>query len=224
MPYLTTTMLEQESTWFFTAWQPQIASSGAFDTWIGTVVTRVGNHTQWRVGAGLYGTGDPVVQGVLQEAELCLGQYYLCLASAAIADTSDDVTTVPMIAHGQNLRADAAVYLQRYNDILAPYDTPSAAPAGRSPLPWPARRSPRRCRSSSPRSIGRGRGNRSERHLNTNTPRGHPEDTKRTRREPQMDADKRGSMPTFGMPCPIRVHPRPSAVSSAGTSCLPGAL
>src|SRR5438552_17090675 len=108
MPFLTTTMLEQECTWFFTAWQPQIASSGAFDTWIGTVVTRAGNHTKWRVGAALYGTTDPVVQGVLQEAELCLGQYYLCLASAAIADTSDDVTTVPAIAHRQDLRADAA--------------------------------------------------------------------------------------------------------------------
>lgn len=128
MAYLTTTMLEQEAAWFFTAWQPQIASGAAFDTWIGGVVTRVGNHTKWRVGAALYGTADPVVQGVLQEAELCLGQYYLCLASAAIADTSDDVTTVPMIAHGQNLRADAAAYLQRYNQILAPYDTALGRP------------------------------------------------------------------------------------------------
>jgi hypothetical protein len=122
MAYLTTTILEQESTWFFTAWQPQIASSGAFDTWIGTVVTRVANHTQWRVGAALYTTTDPVIQGVLQEAELCLAQYYLCLASAAIADTSDDVTTVPMIAHGKNLREDANAYMARYNQILAPYD------------------------------------------------------------------------------------------------------
>src|SRR5438552_2846731 len=128
MAYLTTTMLEQESSWFFTAWQPQIASSGAFDTWIGTVVTRAGNHTRWRVGATLYGTSDTVVQGVLQEAELCLGQYYLCLASAAIADTSDDVTTVPMIAHGKNLRDDATAYLQRYNNILAPYDTTLSRP------------------------------------------------------------------------------------------------
>jgi hypothetical protein len=123
MAFLTTTILEQESTWFFTAWQPQIASAAAFDTWIGTLVTRVGNHTKWRVGAALYGTTDPVISSVLQEAELCLGQYYLCLASAAIADTSDDVTTVPMIAHGQNLRADAAEYLRRYNEILAAYDT-----------------------------------------------------------------------------------------------------
>src|SRR5438105_2037054 len=81
--YLTTTILEQESTWFFTAWQPQIASSAAFDTWIGTVVNRAANHTQWRVGAALYGTANLVIQGVLQEAELCLAQYYLCLASAA---------------------------------------------------------------------------------------------------------------------------------------------
>ncbi len=128
MAYLTTTILEQESTWFFTAWQPQIASSGAFDTWIGTLVTRVGNHTAWRAGAANYaGTGDPsvstaVAQAVLQEAELCLAQYYLCLASAAIADTSDDVTTVPAIAHGSNLRADAVSYLARYDRIMAAFD------------------------------------------------------------------------------------------------------
>ena len=122
MAYLTTTILEQESTWFFTAWQPQIASEAAFDTWIGGVVTRAGQHTHWRVGDAVYNTADVLLQAVLQEAELCLGRYYLCLASAAIADTSDDVTTVPAIAHGANLRADAAAYLARYDDILAPYD------------------------------------------------------------------------------------------------------
>jgi hypothetical protein len=128
MAYLTTTILEQEATWFFTAWQPQIASSAAFDTWIGGVVTRVGQHTHWRVGDAVYNTGSVLIQAVLQEAELCLGQYYLCLASAAIADTSDDVTTVPMIAHGANLRLDAAAYMGRYNEILAPYDTALGRP------------------------------------------------------------------------------------------------
>jgi hypothetical protein len=123
MAYLTTTILEQESSWFFTAWQPQIASSSTFDTWIGTIVTRVGNHTHWRVGDATYNTTNTLVQAVLQEAELCLAQYYLCLASAAIADTSDDVTTVPAVAHGNNLRQDANEYLLRYNEILAPYDT-----------------------------------------------------------------------------------------------------
>ena len=122
MAYLTTTILEQEATWFFTAWQPQIASSAAFDAWIGGIVTRVGQHTHWRVGDATYNTSNPLIQAVLQEAELCLGQYYLCLASAAIADTSDDVTTVPMIAHGKNLRDDANEYMVRYNEILAPYD------------------------------------------------------------------------------------------------------
>lgn len=127
-------MLEQESTWFFTAWQPQITSEAAFDTWIGTLVTRVGNHTAWRAGALNYaGTGDPsvataVAQAVLQEAELCLAQYYLCLASAAIADTSDDVTTVPAIAHGLNLRLDADAYMLRYNEIMAPFDQPQGRP------------------------------------------------------------------------------------------------
>src|SRR6266571_604006 len=133
MAYLTTTILEQESTWFFTAWQPQIASSAAFDAWIGGVVTRVGQHTHWRVGDATYNTSNPLVQAVLQEAELCLGQYYLCLASAAIADTSDDVTTVPMIAHGKNLRDDATAYLQRYNAILAPYDTNLGRPGSAQP-------------------------------------------------------------------------------------------
>lgn len=154
MAYLTTTILEQEASWFFVAWQPQIASQSDFDTWIGTVVARVANHTQWRVGAAVYGSSDAVTQGVLQEAELCLAQYYLCLASAAIADTSDDVTTVPMVAHGNNLRADAAAYMERYNQILAPYDqsygraqwaqpvalagspTPEAVPQFLSPIDW----------------------------------------------------------------------------------------
>src|SRR5687767_5067384 len=83
MAYLTRVGLEQEATWWFTAWQPQIGSAAAFDAWIDTVVTRVAQHTKWRVGAGVYGTTDAVVQDVLKEAELCLAQYYLCLASAA---------------------------------------------------------------------------------------------------------------------------------------------
>src|SRR5690348_13946192 len=106
MAYLTRAMLEQESTWYFTAWQPQIASAGAFDTWIDALVGRVANHTQWRVGTAAYGTSDPLTQEILKEAELALGQYYLCLASAAIADTSDDATTVPALASGPKLLAD----------------------------------------------------------------------------------------------------------------------
>jgi hypothetical protein len=122
MAYLTRAILEQESTWYFTAWQPQIGSQAAFDTWIDTVVTRVANHTKWRVGATLYGTTDPLTQEILKEAELNLAQYYLCLASAAIADTSDDATTVPALASGPKLLADARAYKERYEEIVAPLE------------------------------------------------------------------------------------------------------
>src|SRR5437867_11316818 len=106
MAYLTRSILEQESTWYFTAWQPQIGSQAAFDSWIDTIVTRVANHTKWRVGAALYGTTDPLTQEIPKEAELNLAQYYLCLASATIPDTSDDATTVPAPAPRPKLPAD----------------------------------------------------------------------------------------------------------------------
>jgi hypothetical protein len=118
MAYLTRVALEQEATWWFTAWQPQIGSAAAFDAWIDTVVTRVAQHTKWRVGAAVYGTTDTVVQAVLQEAELCLAQYYLCLASAAIADTSDDAAQVPALASGPKLLADGRAYKERYEEIV----------------------------------------------------------------------------------------------------------
>lgn len=129
MAYLTTTILQQESSWWFTAWQPAIMNTGAFTTWLGTLVTRVANNVQWRVGSAQYNTTDPLVQGLFQEAELTLAQYYLLLASATIADTSDDVTTVPAIAHGLNLRADAAAYMARFLALIAPYDLQRAGPA-----------------------------------------------------------------------------------------------
>lgn len=122
MAYLTTTILQNESSWWFTAWQPAIPDAPSFTTWLGTMVTRVANNVQWRVGATLYATSDVLVQGILQEAELCLATYYLLLASASLADTSDDVTTVPMVAHGLNLRADAQEYMTRHLELLAPYD------------------------------------------------------------------------------------------------------
>jgi hypothetical protein len=118
MAYLTRVALEQEATWWFTAWQPQIGSAAAFDAWIDTVVTRVGQHTRWRVGEAVYGTADPVAQAVLGEAELCLAQYYLCLASAAIADTSDDAAQVPALASGPKLLADGRAYKERYEEIV----------------------------------------------------------------------------------------------------------
>src|SRR5438552_3788110 len=104
MPYVTRTMMEQEATWTYTQWQPVIADSATFDTWIDTLVARVSNHTKWRVGAALYGTPDPLIQAIFQEAELVLSQYYLLLASAAIADTTDDPTNVPAHAGGMKTR------------------------------------------------------------------------------------------------------------------------
>lgn len=122
MAYLTTTILQQEASWWFTAWQPVIPDAPTFTTWLGTMVTRVANNVQWRVGTTQYQTTDPLVQAIFQEAELCLATYYLLLASATLADTSDDVTTVPMIAHGTFLRADAQEYMTRFLELVAPYD------------------------------------------------------------------------------------------------------
>jgi hypothetical protein len=126
MAYLTTTILQQEASWWFTAWQPAIADTSAFTTWLGTMVSRVANHVKWRVGATLYGTSDTVVQGILQEAELCYAQYYLLMASAALADTSDDVTNVPASAgqqsRGRSLRDTAKEYKARMLEVLSPYD------------------------------------------------------------------------------------------------------
>ena len=42
-------------------------SQAAFDSWIDTIVTRVANHTQWRVGAALYGTTDPLTQEMARQ-------------------------------------------------------------------------------------------------------------------------------------------------------------
>jgi hypothetical protein len=130
MAYLTRAILEQESTWYFTAWQPQIGSQAAFDSWIDTIVTRVANHTEWRVGAALYGTSDALTQEILKEGELNLAQYYLCLASAAIADTSDDATTVPALASGPKLLADARAYKERYEEIITPLESGATRPRG----------------------------------------------------------------------------------------------
>ncbi|HEX2609513.1 MAG TPA: hypothetical protein VHK68_00790 [Gemmatimonadales bacterium] len=121
MAYLTATILKQESTWWFTAWQPQITNTTDFDTWIGTIVSRAANWVKWRVGATNYATSDTVLQGLLQEAELARGQYYLLLASAAIADTSDDATLQPFLQSGPKLLADAKAYDQMAKELTAPY-------------------------------------------------------------------------------------------------------
>jgi hypothetical protein len=122
MAYLTATALKNEGVWYWAAWQPVITTSGDFDTHLGTVVTRAAQHTEWRVGSTLYGTSDTLVQAILAEAELCLAQYYLLMASAGIADSSDDSTLQPFLQSGPKLLEDAYAYKRRYDEILAPYD------------------------------------------------------------------------------------------------------
>lgn len=123
MPYLTRTILQQEAAWSYTAWQPVIADAATFNTWLDTIVQRASDHTKWRVGSTVYATTDTSLQAILKEAELCLAQYYLLLAAASIADTSDDSQTVGGIAHGNLLREDAKSYLDRYAEIIGPHDT-----------------------------------------------------------------------------------------------------
>jgi hypothetical protein len=120
--FLTATILQNESSWSYVSWQPAIGNTSDFTTWLGTIVTRVSNHTKWRVGATLYATSDTLLQAILQEAELCLGQFYLLLASAALADTSDDASLVPFLQSGPKILEDAYAYKRRYDEILAPYD------------------------------------------------------------------------------------------------------
>jgi hypothetical protein len=134
MAYVTTDEVLKEGVWYFTAWQPRITDDTTFQTWVGTIVTRVGNHVKWRVGAARYGTTDPTEQAILKEAELCLAQYYLLLGSAGIADTSDDPATVPAVAHGERLREDARAYLERVDQILAPLDGANGRPGWARPV------------------------------------------------------------------------------------------
>jgi hypothetical protein len=128
MAYVTTDEVLKEGVWFFTAWQPRIVDDSAFQTWVGTIVTRASNYVKWRVGAAQYGTADVTEQAILKEAELCLCQYYLLLGSAGIADTSDDPATVPAIAHGERLREDARAYLERVEQLLTPLDGANGRP------------------------------------------------------------------------------------------------
>lgn len=123
MAYVTRAILQQEAAWYFTAWQPVIGSASAYDTWLDTLVTRVAKQVEWRVGTAFYGTGSTTLdREILKEAELCLGQYYLLLASAAIADTSDDPLQNPGIGHGKEILADAKAYKERYEEILNSFD------------------------------------------------------------------------------------------------------
>lgn len=121
MAYLTATILKQESTWYFTAWQPQITNTTDFDTWIGTIVTRAALWVKWRVGATNYATSDATVQAIFQEAELARAQFHLCLSSAAIADTSDDANLVPNLQSGPKLLVDAAAYKALAEELTQPY-------------------------------------------------------------------------------------------------------
>jgi hypothetical protein len=123
MAYNTRAKLQQEGDWTFTMFQPNIGSQSAFDSFCDGIITRCASNVKWRVGAALYGTADTLVQAILEEAELCLGMYYLLLASAAISDTSDNSEQQPAIAQGRSIRLVAHDYKGRYEELLAPYDT-----------------------------------------------------------------------------------------------------
>jgi hypothetical protein len=121
MAYLTAAVLKAESAWYFVAWQPVIADATAFDTWMATIVSRAANYVAWRVGSTAYATIDLIEQGILQEAELCCAQYYLLLASAALADTSDDSTLQPALQSGPKILKDAEAYRERCEFLLSAF-------------------------------------------------------------------------------------------------------
>ncbi len=123
MAYVTYTNLKEEAALTFTMWQPVITTSGNFDTWLGTIVTRVAKQVEWRAGASAYSGASALEQVVLAEAELCLGMYYILLACAAISDTSDNSEQQPAIAQGRSIRAVAADYKARFEEIIGAFDT-----------------------------------------------------------------------------------------------------
>jgi hypothetical protein len=118
--YLTSTILQDESAWVYTNWQPRFTAAAAFTTWIGTIVTRAASHVEWRVGATAYAsaTASDLEEAIFKEMELCLAQYYLCLAAGVIADTSDDSEQNPAVGNGADLRGDAHVYKARFDELM----------------------------------------------------------------------------------------------------------
>lgn len=133
MAYLTTTILQNESAWYYTAWQPVIADTTDYATWLGTIVTRAAKQVEWRMGAAAYAAATALEQAVLQEAELCLAQYYMCLASAVLADTSDTIEQNPNLGGGRELVGDAKAYLERYETIMASFANQRGRPRGSRP-------------------------------------------------------------------------------------------
>lgn len=114
----------------FTNWQPIIPDASTFMTWLGTIVTRVAKHTEWRVGQADYATADTLLQAILKELELCLGQYYVLLAVAAIADSSDDPEQNPAVGHGRDLRGTAEAYKGRYEEVIRWWGMAAATRSG----------------------------------------------------------------------------------------------
>lgn len=117
-PYLDKDTLRHESAWYFTNWQP-VLDATTFDDYLDDVCTRAGRHIAWRVGADDYATSDETEQAILLEMELVLAQYYLCLAVAAIADSSEDPAQNPVAGAGVRLRDDAEAYKGRCEELIA---------------------------------------------------------------------------------------------------------
>jgi hypothetical protein len=120
--YLTAAELQDESAWSYITWSPEISTESDFDTWLATIVTRVAKQVEWRVGTTFYGTSATALeQTILKEAELCLAQYYLSLAAAVIADTSDPEGDGTATNSGDKIRGDARAYKERYEEIMASF-------------------------------------------------------------------------------------------------------
>lgn len=133
MAYNTRAKLQQEGAWTYTIWQPVSASSGDFDTLTDNIITRCAKNVEWRIGTSAYSGASALLQVILEEAELCLGMYYLCMAVAAIADSSDNSEQNPPIAQGRFIRYTAQDYKKRYDELLSPYDTKLARSRWRRP-------------------------------------------------------------------------------------------
>jgi hypothetical protein len=119
MAYVTRAMIEEAADLTYTMWQPALSSSGALDTWVDGIVSRVAGEVAYSVGATHYATSDTPTQAVLTQAELCLALYYVGLSAALVGETSDDSDQQPQTGHGVKILALAQEYRKQAERLLS---------------------------------------------------------------------------------------------------------
>ncbi len=132
MPKITVSELLQEGNWRFEPWQTRIADDTAFQTWVGTIVTRASKYIEWRVGATAYADTAEPKTSILKEAEMHVAMEELLLSAAAISANAVGASA-PFAAGSAELRAAAGERRRRAEPLLQPYDTVFGRPAWRRP-------------------------------------------------------------------------------------------